>query len=223
VLGVIGVFVAGWLIGGFTSLQSSFETSAENRALRERVTLQAREIEQLRQWQADNRTRLEIDEAALELVRLELAAQQETIAELEKGMRFYKSLMAPEEITEGLSVRSIDLKPGLDERRFQFRILVQQSARKHSLLTGTLNIELIGTVNGEEVEYNLTDLSEQVPGAGIRLRFKYFQAIEGELELPAGFTPQMMRASAQSTKPRRAEFTRDFAWSVQEKLSHVGQ
>ena len=211
------------MIGDYGSLQLSIESSAENRGLREIVSTQARELEELRQWQVDKQTRIDIDEVALELVRQELAAQQETIAELDKGIRFYKSLMAPEELAEGLSVRSIDLKPGPDEHRFQFRILVQQSARKHALLTGTLNIEVIGAVNGEEVEYNLTELSEQVPSAGIRLRFKYFQAIEGELVLPEGFTPHLLRASAQSTKPRKAEFNREFAWSVQEKLSHVGQ
>jgi len=220
---VLGVFAAGLLIGGFGSLQLSLQSGAENRVLRETVAGQAQELEQLRQWQVDKQTRIEIDEAALEMVRQELAAQQETIAELDKGIRFYRSLMAPEELTEGLSVRSIDLKPGPDQRRYQFRILVQQSARKHALLTGTLKIELIGTENGEEVEYNLTDLSDQVPSTGIRLRFKYFQAIEGELELPGGFTPQLVRASAQSTKPRREKFSKEFAWSVQEKLSHVGQ
>ena len=217
------MFALGLLIGSVGSLQLIIESSGENRGLRETVLTQSRELEELRQWQVDNQTRIEIDEVALELVRQELAAQLETIAELDKGIRFYKSLMAPEEVAEGLSVRSIDLKPGPDERRYQFRILVQQSARKHELLTGTLNIELIGTVNGEDVEYNLTDLSEQVPNAGIRLRFKYFQAIEGELELPRGFTPKLVRASAQSKKPRRAEFSKEFAWSVQEKLSHVGQ
>ena len=43
------------------------------------------------------RTRHEMDRRALEMVRQELAAQKERIAELGEGLRFYTSLMAPEE------------------------------------------------------------------------------------------------------------------------------
>ncbi|MEP5766165.1 MAG: DUF6776 family protein [Halieaceae bacterium] len=222
-LACLGLFLVGIAIGGSGSLFLGIESAVENRRLREDIVSQAQQLDALRQWKIDNITRSEIDEAALELVRQQLAIQQETITELEKGVRFYKSLMAPDEIAEGLSVRSIDIKPNPDSSKYQFRILVQQSARKHALLTGTLKVSVYGQQDGAEKSYNLSDLSEQVPSDDIRLRFKYFQAIDGELELPAGFSPQLVKASARSVKPRRASFEKEFTWSVQEKISHVGQ
>ena len=223
ILALLATFLLGVVASNYSSLYLGMEAALENRQLRADIIDQAIELEELRQWQINNRTRRDIDKAALELVRQELASQQEAISELERGLRFYKSLMAPGEVAEGLSVRSVDIKPGPDPERFEFRILVQQSARKHELLTGTLSVEVIGEENGVSRSYKLSDLSEQVPSADIRLRFKYFQAIDGELVLPAGFTPRMLRASARSTKPSRAEFTNEFPWSIQEKLSHVGQ
>ena len=221
-LGAVVLFAGGFIAGSFGGLPAGLESVRENRQLRQQIIDMASELEELRQVKSDSETRREIDRAALELVRQELATQQETIAELEKGIHFYRSLMAPDEQADGLSVRSIDIAPG-QEGKHPFRILVQQSARKHDLLTGTLQVKVSGTLNGEPVSYNLSDISEQVPQADIRLRFKYFQAIDGLLELPQGFEPEVLSASARSVKPRRSVVEKEFPWSVQEEISHVGQ
>jgi hypothetical protein len=222
---VVAAFLFGIAVGGFSCYGLYWSVSEENWAFQERLVVHARQLEELQQWQVNNQTRREIDSAALEMVRKELAAQQEMIAELERGIRFYKSLMAPGELAEGLNIRSIDMIAGEEAEagRFQFRVLVQQSARKHELMTGTLKVSVVGENAGEPAEFDLSDLSLQVPKADIRLRFKYFQAIDGELQLPEGFVPQLLRVSAKSTKPRRSEVSEEFPWSIQEKLSHVGQ
>lgn len=211
-LAAIVLFVLGALVGAWGNLYLGLESTWENRQLRSQIVSQARQLEELRQWKSDAETRREIDRAALEMVRNELAEQQETITELEKGVHFYRSLMAPGELAEGLSVHSIDLKPGSDGA-YQFRILVQQSSRKHQLLTGDMKVLVHGERNGEHIAYNLSDLSEQVPDADIRLRFKYFQAIDGELKLPDGFTPTVVSTTARSNKPRRAVVQKEFPWT----------
>lgn len=220
---VLAALAAGLLIGGFGSLQLQWENLQEKRELQERVVLQARQLEALRQWQADNQTRLEVDSAALEIVRLELAAQQETIAELERGIRFYKSLMAPGELAQGLNIRSVDLAPTEQENVYQFRILVQQNDSRQELVSGVLIVKVLGESAGAEREFDLSELSEQVPNTDIRLRFKYFQAIDGELKLPAGFVPTMLRVSAVSGKKGQADVVEQIPWAVQERLSHVRQ
>jgi hypothetical protein len=226
VLGVsvsaIVLFLAGFFLGGYDSLDRSRALAAENEYLSEQLQLARKQLGELHQWRANTETRGEVEAGALELVRRELAEQQEVITELEQGIRFYKSLMAPGEVVEGLSVRGIDLIPSVEEGRYQFRILVQQSARKHDLLSGTLRVELHGLQDGEQASLELSVLSEQVPKPDIRLRFKYFQAIDGELALPEG-VPRKMIAYAKSSKPRKVEVRKEFPWSVQEKLSHVGQ
>ena len=222
VLGVVVILVS-FFSGGYSGLRQARETASENDSLRAELQLAQRQLSELQQWRENRETRDEIDSGALELVRQELADQHGVIAELEQGIRFYKSLMAPGETEEGLSVRGIDLIPGVDAGRYQFRILVQQNARKHDLLTGTLRVELQGVQQGSPAELELSLLSEQVPNPDIRLRFKYFQAIDGELALPEGFVPRKMVAYAKSSKPRKVEIRKEFTWSVQEKLSHVGQ
>jgi hypothetical protein len=219
---LLGTFVAGLLLGiGSVSMQWSIAEEKED--LQNQLLLLSRQTEELQQWQANNQTRRDIDAAALELVRLEMASQQETIAELERGIKFYKSLMEPGELKEGLSIRSIDIIADDEPGHYQFRILVQQSTRRHQLLTGSLNVWVVGELDGKAAKFDLPALSEDVPNANIRLRFKYFQAIDVELVLPAGFTPHVVQMSAKSTKPSRSEVSEEFPWPVQEKVSYVGQ
>ena len=219
---LLGTFVAGVLLG-VSGVNLQWSIAQENNDLREQLALLSRQTEELQQWQANIQTRRDIDAAALEMVRLDLASQQETIAELERGIKFYKSLMAPGELQEGLSIRSIDIIPEDEPGHYQFRVLVQQSTRKHQLLTGSLNVWVVGEMDGKVTRFDLSALSEDVPNANIRLRFKYFQSIDIEMVLPAGFTPQLVQMSAKLTTPRRSEISEEFPWSVQEKISHVGQ
>ena len=222
VLVVLGTFVAGVVLG-VAGVNLQLSIVQEKIDLQERMVFLSAQVEELQQWQSNNQTRRDIDAAALEMVRLDLASQQQTIAELERGIKFYKSLMAPEELQEGLSIRSIDIFPENEPGHYQFRILVQQSTRKHQLLTGSLNVWVVGELDGEMTRLDLSSLSEDVPNANIRLRFKYFQAIDGALSLPQGFIPQVVQMSAKSTKPRQSEISEEFPWAIQEKISHVGQ
>jgi len=165
----------------------------------------------------------ELDRTTLEMVRREIAAQKEQIANLEEGLRFYKGLMAPEEIAQGLSLRKLELVATDASDRFVFRLVAQQAAVKHSTLRGSLSIELFGRQGEEEASYPLADISGDVEDNSIALRFRYFQSIEGELVLPAGFTPQGFRVIARATSPRKVELREQFPWDVQERFTYVGK
>ena len=165
----------------------------------------------------------QLDSSALELVRKEITSQKDQIAKLEEGLRFYKGLMAPEEIAQGLSLRPLELMASEKSRHFVFRLIAQQEALKHPTLKGSLSIELFGRRGGEEASYSLADLSEDIEGNTITLRFRYFQSIEGELVLPDGFDPEGFRVIARASSPRKVELREQFPWEVQERFSYVGK
>ena len=216
VTGAVGLFLAGYFIGGYGSLDQRLADTGELQWLRERVGLAETELEELRQWRANRETRGDIEGEALELLRQELAEQQALVQELDRAAKFYKGLMAPDELEAGLSIHSVDLQPGLLPRRFQFSILAQQSARKHQQLVGTLQFEIEGIQGDIITRLELSEISDEVPSRDIKLRFKYFQAVEGELELPEGFVPRKLVIYAKATKPTKVEFNREFPWVVEE-------
>ena len=192
------------------------EMQRELPAARERAQALAQELEV-------QRTRNEVDRKALEIVRSDIARQKEQISGLEEGLRFYRSLMAPGEIAQGLSLRDIELIARTDPGRYAFRIVAQQEALKHQMLKGELYVEVFGIQGGERKVYPLAELSDDLDKGGVPLRFRYFQAIEGELLIPHGFQPEGINVVASATTPRKAEVREQYSWRVQEKFTHVGR
>lgn len=169
------------------------------------------------------RTLREVDRRSLEMVRGDLAAQKEQIAALEEGLRFYRSLMAPGEIAQGLSLREIELIARTEPGRYAYRIVAQQEALEHQLLEGELRVEVFGTQYDQTVAYPLSELSAEVDGDAMPLRFRYFQAVEGELTLPDGFQPEGVNVVASSRTPDKAEVAERYPWQVRERFTHVGR
>ena len=168
-------------------------------------------------------TRNEVDRVALEMVRQELAAQKEQILKLEESLRFYRSLMAPDDIAKGLTLRPIELIATEADNRFSYRIVAQQEDRKHGLIKGSLSVKVTGMVDGQPLSISLAELSEGVENEDITLRFRYFQVIEGELALPNNFEPEAVFIVARASSPKKMEISEEFPWSVQERFSYVGK
>lgn len=170
-----------------------------------------------------SRTRHEVDRAALEMLRQDLARQRQQIADLDEGLRFYRSLMAPGEIAQGVSLRGVELVAREPAGRFGYRLVVQQEARKHETVRGELRVSLQGELDGQPASFALSRLADDVEGATIDLRFRYFQAVEGELQLPEGFAPAAVEVVAELSSPRTLSLSERYPWLLQEKFTHVGK
>ena len=168
-------------------------------------------------------TQNQMGQQALEMVRRNLADQKEQIASLEEGLQFYRSLMAPGEFAQGLSLRPLELVALDNPGYYSYRIVAQQEARKHSQLKGELSVEVIGVLAGQQVSYSLAELSSDIEGSEIALRFRYFQTIDGELSLPEGFEPRSVSLVATAIAPRKMEVREQYPWQVTEKFTHVGK
>ena len=170
------------------------------------------------------RTRNAVDRAALEMLRSDLATRSEQIAGLEEGLNFYRSLMTPGDIDEGLSIRSIELIAAPEPRHYSYRIvLLQQQASKHKMVKGKLSVTVVGVLAGEKQEYPLSALSDDIEESVIAMNFRYFQSVEGELTIPGGFEPKSVQVVAKAAAPRKIEIGEDFPWQLQERFTHVGK
>lgn len=159
--------------------------------------------------------RRDVDREALEMVRRELARQNERIASLEEGVRFYRGLMAPGELSEGFSLRGLELVPRETAGRYAYRIVAQQEASEHHLLQGELYAEVRGSQGGEAKVLPLAELSPDLASRVVPLRFRYFQSIEGELQLPEGFQPEAVSVVATIKSPQAAEVSESYPWKLQ--------
>jgi hypothetical protein len=62
--------------------------------------------------------------------------------------------------------------------------------------------------------FALRDISDEQDQLDIRLRFKYFQTIEGELALPTGFEPERIQIAAVATEPVGKSIDQYYSWMV---------
>ncbi|GAB5452634.1 MAG: hypothetical protein Hals2KO_29620 [Halioglobus sp.] len=226
VLLVVLVVTAG-LVGAFVGRRATLAALDEN--VESAFSLR-REVQQLRAQELERqgelellRTRNAVDRQALEIVRSEIAGHKEREAELEEGLRFYRSLMAPGAQVQGISLRAPELIATDHPRQYRFRVVVQQEARKHELVQGKLALQVIGQRAGLEVSYPLQELSETLTDATTDLKFRYFQTLEGEFTLPEGVEPVAVAATAQTSKPRKTEVSQRFPWQLQKRFTHVGE
>jgi len=122
----------------------------------------------------------EVDRTASESVRKEMTELRTEIARLQEDNGFYRNLMAPTDEAKGLQVGSLELARAGQDRRFSYRVVIQQLVSRHELLNGHLLVRIVGKQDGVSRQYALNDLSSQVKSEKIKLRFKYFQNIEGD-------------------------------------------
>ena len=123
----------------------------------------------------------------------------------------------------GLGLRKLELLAGNAPGTYLFRIVVQQEARKHELLEGRLQVTLAGQLGGEQVEYPLGQLSDEVEGDSLPLKFRYFQAVEGTITLPEGFEPELVTVVASTSEPHKLEVSKQYSWQLDERFTHVGK
>lgn len=183
------------------ALQQLDELKSENEALRLRV--------------ATAEQSLVIGEQASEKVRAELVQKESRIAELKQEISFYRGLMAPADGSDGVSIGRFSISQTADARRYQYKLLVQQSATRHNVVKGHATFTVVGRQDGQPKRYPLSDLSPQVDSESIPLRFKYFQNIEGELQLPQGFEPEGVELSLKSSGRKGFNIEQRYGWLVQ--------
>lgn len=210
---VVAVLAAYWL-GGYSGHGGYDALSAAH----DEALLQLERIEssnkELSQQLVNIKLSAEVDRTAVDEVRSAVSKHKQTINKLNEEISFYKGLMSPTDRERGLGIRSWEVYPTNDPRRFQFKLVVQQLAVKHAVLKGTVTVQLVGWQGGEEQTFSLDILSEQVERSATKLRFKYFQYIDGELHLPEGFAVERVDIVARATAPKKVQVEKHYSWIV---------
>lgn len=146
----------------------------QNRELRERIALLERSSE--------------IDREAREQVQDNLSAMQDEVLELREQLAFYRGIVSPEDAQAGLRVQSFELYSGPAEDLYHYRLVLIQAIKHDRRASGRVDVVVHGVRNGQPESIPLNELVTDDMDE-MRYSFKYFQDFEGDLRLPADFTP----------------------------------
>ncbi len=212
-LAIIGSF----LVGRYYSSNGSDLPSGEYDNLAQKYQDKIVEIARLEQQVANLRLATEVDRKANEEVRAQVVDLKNQLAAMEQDNTFYRSLMRPDSNDQGLIVDapSVEIVPG-EKGKYRYNLVIKQIVTQHQQLSGYLEFELLGRQGDGLRKLALKDVSSAVTVERIKLRFKYFQRIEGEMVLPEGFVPERIELKVVVQSPKKSVVEKKFGWLVKE-------
>lgn len=156
-----------------------------------------------------------VDQRATAEVQATIRNLREQLAQLQQDVVFYRQVVSSETVDTGLIVGQMNIYGTSDPGRFRYKLVMrQQDADGDSYLRGHVNVNLVGRRGDEQMIFALRDISDEQDQLDIRLRFKYFQTIEGELALPTGFEPERIQIAAVATEPVGKSIDQYYSWMV---------
>lgn len=213
---VVVAVVASFQLGHHEGTAGQEQTRDDVSRLQNELTKSTQQVEELQQKLANINMGAVIDRQASEDVRQEVIELKNQLAKLEEENSFYRNLMAPSGNKRGLTFGAVEIVDTDKPRVYNYKVVMQQLATNHTLLKGNLTFTVVGKLLGAEATFSLNQLSEQVSSDTIRLRFKYFQTIQGEISLPEGFEPERIELVAKSTGNTPVTVEKRFGWLVEE-------
>lgn len=207
--------LGGFLYAYYQTLNSQETVQLDRDALnRELAVLRAENLELSRQLAILERSSA-VDRRATDEVQSTIRNLREQIAQLEQDNVFYRQVVTAKTEDTGLIVGQMDIYGTGNPGRFRYKLVMrQQDADGDTYLAGHVNVNVVGQQGDEQVILPLRDISAEQEQLDIRLRFKYFQNIEGELSLPAGFEPERIQIAAVATEPVEKTINQNFSWVV---------
>lgn len=217
-IAAVAVVLGGWELYRFGSARYGGGAGAEIAALRsdrsqlrQRIdALEARNAELERKLALVERSR-QIDAEAYAVFNQERSGLQNQIQGLQEELAFYRGIMSPAQGKVGVEVQDFVLKPSLGVGRYRFSFMLTQAGGKDQLARGVVHLTLEGLLDGAPKQFGLTELT-QSGDAEITYRFRYFQSIKGDLQLPEGFQPErvVLKAIPASAPKLPLEWTFDW-------------
>jgi len=211
VLAAIAFMAVSLAVGLAVGQWSGKEAVLQNGALLQRLNALEGLQQSLERELAASKLAADVQEQAAQELQQRLTQLLGEKVELENAVSFYRDLMEVGAKREGLRVASFTVLATNTPQIFQFSILVTQIAEKRKYVAGDIQLKVIGILQGGRKEV-IFDAKNAVVGFPLKLRFKYFQDLVGQIRLPSDFIPERVSISVQQNGKKTAGA--DFEWSL---------
>lgn len=184
-----------------------------------RLRAQATHIEALEQQVATLSRSDQISRDANRDVQGTLAERDEEISALRADVAFYERFVGATGQRRGLTVHELRLQPQSDTA-WHFTATLTQNLNRGAVSSGTAALAVEGMLGGKLKQLDWVALRQQAKAPGVAYSFKYFQQVEGDIALPAGFQP--LRVSVRLSPQGGAAIEKSIAWAAAADLG-VGE
>lgn len=219
VISAWALFEYGRYSAGYDSLSASSEMQQQ-----EKMKLELeRNIVFLREQKTALEQQQQVESQAYDEVRNNLRGLQDENLELKEELAFYRGIVSPEEGAHGLRIQSLQVTKNAKESSFHYKLVLTQVLKNDRLARGRVDVRIEGIREEDGRQENLTLTDVTVPKRqAMNFKFKYFQAFEGDMEMPEGFVPIRVSVTVDPSGRRMESVEKVFDWSVG-SLTDVGE
>ena len=145
-----------------------------------------------------------------EQVAMEIAELQAQIDRDRQDLAVYRGVIAPASgAGSSMQVQQLRLTPGTAANQFVAHLTLMQGGKPDTTVAGIVGVRVTGQLNGAA---SVVDGVGTTPKGAIS--FKYYQAVDYQIALPAGFQPAAVQVTVRDGRPNGITATQSFPWSV---------
>lgn len=212
---MIAAAAAAYFYGFMTGARENGDARGERDMLQDALAGMEVENRALRDQLSNLEQTGTVDQQALDSVQQTIVGLREKISQLEEDVLFYKQIMSPENDESGLVIGQLDLVATDVPGTIRYKMELKQQGNNENLINGHARINLVGIRDAQEVSIPLSEVSTSEQDEEIRLQFRYFQNIEGELVLPENFEPTKVQILAVAEGDNAKTVQKSFGWLVE--------
>jgi hypothetical protein len=209
---IVAMAFLSYELGRYQAGYSLLDVRRTNEARDAEIATRNGQIDDLERQIAILETAREIDretyaqvEANLNQLEAQLQAQQEELA-------FYQGIVSPDDGAAGLRVQTFEIESRRAERAFLLKLVLIQAIVHNQNVRGSVNLTVVGHSGGVRTTFDVLDLVVGDDSPSTRYSFRYFQALEYEIELPLGFVAESVELVITPTEPKGSEVIQTYAW-----------
>lgn len=208
---IVSVLASGWGLYEYGRYQAGFDKisfSKKQADLQDLVAQIEANNSTLREEIAVAKRSTQVDGKAYGDVKESLKTLQEEVLELREEVTFYRGIVSPAESNAGVHVERFELVESGDDF-FHYKLVLTQVLKNNRNISGSVAMTIDGVLDGRPHSLSLKNVLNSRQNK-IKFRFRYFQKLEDDLKLPAGFIP---RSVLIEVKPKgRQTVKRSFDW-----------
>ena len=205
----LGLILLALVFGGW-GIWQVFGRSSGDQPTMAQLQAKQRKIDELEQRAATLARSDQISRNANADLQSTLSERDEEIAGLRADVAFYERFVGATAQRRGLAVHELKLLPS-GELTWHFVATLTQNVNRGAVNAGRLQVAVEGTREGKLQRLGWADLRQQPTAPGVEYSFKYFQQVEGDLILPAGFEPT--RVSVRLVPQGGSAMEQSFSWA----------
>jgi uncharacterized membrane-anchored protein YhcB (DUF1043 family) len=194
VIAAVVLLVASGLIYNYGLDRAGFERQSAQetqQTLQEEMRKLGNENQELRESLARSQRTIQMDQAAYQDLDKSLKASAQEIVKLREELNFYRNIISPADKKSGLRIQTLYIEAAGGTNQYRYKLVLIQALKHESTVQGRASFEISGMQVGEDRVVKVPTANERP----ILVNFKYFQDIEGKLELPRNFQPKRVKVT----------------------------